>query len=100
MQQFARCPFTELKIDRAFVNGAAQWPNRHMVLKSALDLGQSLGVATVAEGVETVEDWKLLRDLGCDMAQGYLLAKPMPAEELVGWIRQDRRRLRALAGEE
>jgi len=100
MQQFARCPFTELKIDRAFVNGAAQWPNRLMVLKSALDLGQSLGVATVAEGVETVEDWKLLRDLGCDMAQGYLLAKPMAAEELVGWMRQDRRRLRALAGME
>ncbi|MRW87434.1 EAL domain-containing protein [Pseudoduganella sp. FT26W] len=100
MQQFARCPFTELKIDRAFVNGAAQWPNRLTVLKSALDLGQSLGVATVAEGVETVEDWKLLRDLGCDMAQGYLLAKPMPAEELVGWMRQDRRRLRALAGSE
>jgi EAL domain-containing protein (putative c-di-GMP-specific phosphodiesterase class I)/AmiR/NasT family two-component response regulator len=100
MQQFARCPFTELKIDRAFVNGAAQWPNRLSVLKSALDLGQSLGVATVAEGVETLEDWKLLRDLGCDMAQGYLLAKPMPAEELVGWMRQDRRRLRALAGSE
>ncbi|NYE63998.1 EAL domain-containing protein (putative c-di-GMP-specific phosphodiesterase class I)/AmiR/NasT family two-component response regulator [Duganella sp. 1224] len=100
MQQFARCPFTELKIDRAFVNGAAQWPNRLMVLKSALDLGQSLGVATVAEGVETVEDWKLLRELGCDLAQGYLLAKPMPAEELVGWMRQDRRRLRALAGAE
>jgi EAL domain-containing protein (putative c-di-GMP-specific phosphodiesterase class I) len=98
MQQFARCPFTELKIDRAFVNGAAQWPNRLMVLKSALDLGQSLGVATVAEGVETEEDWKLLRDLGCDLAQGYLLARPMPAEELVGWMRQDRRRLRALAG--
>ncbi|OEZ60084.1 EAL domain-containing protein [Duganella sp. HH105] len=97
MQQFARCPFTELKIDRAFVNGASQWPNRHVVLKSALDLGQSLGVATVAEGVETLEDWKLLRELGCDLAQGYLLARPMPAEELVGWIRQDRRRLRALA---
>jgi EAL domain-containing protein (putative c-di-GMP-specific phosphodiesterase class I) len=47
-----------------------------------------------------VEDWKLLRDLGCDLAQGYLLAKPMPAEELVGWMRQDRRRLRALAGME
>jgi EAL domain-containing protein (putative c-di-GMP-specific phosphodiesterase class I) len=100
MQQFARCPFTELKIDRAFVNGATQWPNRLLVLKSALDLGQSLGVATVAEGVETVEDWKLLRDLGCDLAQGYLLAKPMPAEDLVGWMRQDRRRLRALAGME
>jgi EAL domain-containing protein (putative c-di-GMP-specific phosphodiesterase class I) len=100
MQQFARCPFTELKIDRAFVNGASQRANRHVVLKSALDLGQSLGVATVAEGVETLEDWQLLRELGCDMAQGYLLARPMPAGELVGWMRRDRRRLRALAGEE
>jgi EAL domain-containing protein (putative c-di-GMP-specific phosphodiesterase class I)/FixJ family two-component response regulator len=99
MQQFARCPFTELKIDRAFVNGAAQWPNRHMVLKGALELGQRLGVATVAEGVETLEDWALLRELGCDMAQGYLLARPMPADDLIGWMRQDRRRLRELAGQ-
>lgn len=100
MQQFARCPFTELKIDRAFVHGAARWPNRHVVLKSALELGQRLGVDTVAEGVETAEDWHLLRDLGCDLAQGYLLARPMPAEELTGWIMHDRRRLRALAGGE
>ena len=97
MQQFARCPFTEVKIDRAFVSGAAQWPNRHVVLKSALELGQRLGVATVAEGVETAEDWQLLRELGCDMAQGYLLARPMAGEQLSHWIRQDRRRLRALA---
>ena len=100
MQQFARCPFTEVKIDRAFVNGAAQWPNRHVVLKSALELGQRLGVATVAEGVETEEDWKLLRDLGCDMAQGYLLARPMAGDQLSAWIRHDRRRLRALAQNE
>ncbi|MBY0556594.1 MAG: EAL domain-containing response regulator [Burkholderiaceae bacterium] len=97
MQQFARCPFTELKIDRAFVNGAAQWPNRLGVLKGALDLARSLNVATVAEGVELLEDWHLLGKLGCDMAQGYLLARPMPAHELVGWIKHDRRRLRALA---
>lgn len=97
MQQFARCPFTEVKIDRAFVNGASQWPNRHVVLKGALELGQRLGVATVAEGVETEEDWKLLRELGCDMAQGYLLARPMAGEQLSSWIRQDRRRLRTLA---
>jgi EAL domain-containing protein (putative c-di-GMP-specific phosphodiesterase class I) len=99
MQQFARCPFTELKIDRAFVNGAAQWPNRHMVLKSALDLGQSLGVATVAEGWRR---WKTGSCCATSVAtwRRVLLAKPMPAGELVGWIRQDRRRLRALAGEE
>ncbi len=98
MQQFARCPFTELKIDRAFVHGAAQRPNRQVVLKSALELGQRLGVHTVAEGVESEADWRLLRELGCDMAQGYLVARPMPAEELIGWMRRDRRRLRALAG--
>ncbi|MFC0167897.1 EAL domain-containing protein [Pseudoduganella danionis] len=97
MQQFARCPFTELKIDRAFVNGAAQWPNRLGVLKGALDLARSLNVATVAEGVELMEDWQLLGKLGCDMAQGYLLARPMPAQDLVGWIKHDRRRLKALA---
>ena len=98
MQQFARCPFTELKIDRAFVHGAAQRPNRQVVLKSALELGQRLGVHTVAEGVESEADWRLLRELGCDMAQGYLVARPMPAEQLIGWMRRDRRRLRALAG--
>jgi EAL domain-containing protein (putative c-di-GMP-specific phosphodiesterase class I)/FixJ family two-component response regulator len=98
MQQFARCPFTELKIDRAFVHGAAQRPNRQVVLKGALELGQRLGVHTVAEGVESEADWRLLRELGCDMAQGYLVARPMPAEELIGWMRRDRRRLRALAG--
>lgn len=98
MQQFARCPFTELKIDRAFVHGAAQRPNRQVVLKGALELGQRLGVHTVAEGVESEADWRLLRELGCDMAQGYLVARPMPAGELIGWMRRDRRRLRALAG--
>jgi len=97
MQQFARCPFSELKIDRAFVHGASRWPNRHVVLRSAIELGQRLGVATVAEGVETQADWQLLRSLGCEMAQGYLLARPMEGEQLAGWVLRERQRLRALA---
>ncbi len=99
MQQFARCPFSELKIDRAFVHGASRWPNRHVVLRSAIELGQRLGVATVAEGVETEADWQLLRGLGCEMAQGYLLARPMEGSQLASWVLRERPRLKALAEE-
>lgn len=97
MQTLSRSPFTELKIDRIFVNGASERSNRRAILSSSLEMGRSLGVSTVAEGVETVEDWQLVRSLGCDIAQGYLIAKPMPAEELLGWTRANRARLRALA---
>lgn len=97
MQTLSRSPFTELKIDRIFVNGASERSNRRAILNSSLDMGRRLGVCTVAEGVETAEDWKLLAELGCDVAQGYLIARPMPAGELVGWCRSERARLRALA---
>jgi len=97
MQTLSRCPFTELKIDRSFVHGASQRPNRRAILLSSLDMGRRLGIVTVAEGVETEADWQLLRLLGCDVAQGYLIAKPMPAAELLGWVTGQRVRLRALA---
>jgi EAL domain-containing protein (putative c-di-GMP-specific phosphodiesterase class I)/DNA-binding NarL/FixJ family response regulator len=97
MQTLSRSPFTELKIDRIFVNGASERSNRRAILNSSLDMGQRLGVSTVAEGVETAEDWRLLAELGCDIAQGYLIARPMPAHELIGWCRSERGRLRALA---
>ncbi|QTN28965.1 EAL domain-containing response regulator [Rhodoferax sp. AJA081-3] len=97
MQTLSRSPFTELKIDRIFVNGASERSNRRAILSSSLEMGRSLGVSTVAEGVETVEDWNLVRSLGCDIAQGYLIAKPMPGEELMSWTRTNRARLRGLA---
>jgi EAL domain-containing protein (putative c-di-GMP-specific phosphodiesterase class I)/CheY-like chemotaxis protein len=86
IQQFSRCPFTELKIDRTFVNDASRRPNRRAVLESAIEMGHRLDVRTVAEGVESYEDWDLLRALGCDLAQGYLIGRPMPASELWQWI--------------
>ncbi|KQW51495.1 MULTISPECIES: EAL domain-containing protein [unclassified Roseateles] len=97
MQTLSRSPFTELKIDRAFVTGASERSNRRAILMGSLDIGRRLGVCTVAEGVETTEDWRLLAELGCEMAQGYLIAKPMPAAELLSWIPTHRARLRALA---
>ena len=83
MQQLSRCPFTELKIDRAFVYGASERPNRRAILESPIEVGHRLGITTIAEGVESLPDWKLLQELSCDIAQGYLLAKPMPADVLV-----------------
>jgi len=99
MQTLSRSPFTELKIDRAFVHGASQRSNRRAILSSLLDMGRSLAVATVAEGVETVDDWNLLSELGCDIIQGYLVAKPMPADQLLGWTMGHRARLRKLAAD-
>jgi EAL domain-containing protein (putative c-di-GMP-specific phosphodiesterase class I)/CheY-like chemotaxis protein len=97
MQQLSSCPFTELKIDRIFVDGAAERPNRRAVLESSIEMGHRLDAVTVAEGVESLPDWSLLQDLGCDIAQGYLIAKPMPAAELPDWITDNRIRLQLLA---
>ncbi|MFT4172003.1 MAG: EAL domain-containing response regulator [Rhodocyclaceae bacterium] len=83
MQQLSRLPFSELKIDRSFVTGATTRPRMRTMLESALDMGRRLGLRTVAEGIETREDWLLARELGCDEAQGYYIAKPMPPERIV-----------------
>jgi len=96
MQQLARIPFTELKIDRSFVHGAYQRNNLRIILESALDLAHRLDLVTVAEGIETLEDWRLLQKLGCAIGQGYLVARPMPAAALQEWLRGHHRRLPAL----
>jgi EAL domain-containing protein (putative c-di-GMP-specific phosphodiesterase class I)/AmiR/NasT family two-component response regulator len=96
MQQLARIPFTELKIDRSFVHGAHQRTNLRVILESALEMARRLGMVTVAEGVEMIEDWRLLQDGGCSIGQGYLIAKPMPASEMLQWIKRHQPRLREL----
>ncbi|MCA1325302.1 EAL domain-containing protein [Herbaspirillum sp. alder98] len=93
MQQLARIPFTELKIDRSFVHGAHRRKNLRVILQSALDMAQRLELVTVAEGIETIEDWRLLQSSGCNIGQGYLIAKPMPANELPIWLKGHHRRL-------
>ena len=96
MQQLARIPFSELKIDRAFVHGANQRTNLRVILRSALDMSRQLGLATVAEGIETLADWQLVRDFGCGVGQGFLASPAMPAELLPGWIGSHEPRLMAL----
>jgi EAL domain-containing protein (putative c-di-GMP-specific phosphodiesterase class I)/DNA-binding NarL/FixJ family response regulator len=101
MQQLARIPFTELKIDRSFVHGAHDRKNLRVILKSALDMARQLELVTVAEGIETIEDWRLLQECGCNVGQGYLIGRPMPAPEIEQWVKQSRQRqgeLRPLPG--
>ncbi|MGI8894474.1 MAG: EAL domain-containing response regulator [Casimicrobiaceae bacterium] len=88
MQQLTRIAFTELKIDQSFVMNAAKHQSSRIVLESSLDMAKKLKITAVAEGVETQVDWDLLRGFGCDLAQGYFIAKPMDAEAFLDWARQ------------
>ena len=91
MQQLSRIAFTELKIDRSFVADSAVDESARVILASSLDMARQLGIDAVAEGVETPADWLLLKALGCDMAQGYLVGRPMEADRFAGWVHQRQR---------
>jgi EAL domain-containing protein (putative c-di-GMP-specific phosphodiesterase class I)/FixJ family two-component response regulator len=100
MQQLARIPFTELKIDRSFVHGVHERESVQVMLRSALEMAMRLGLNTVAEGVESVEDWRLLQEYGCTFVQGWLMGKAMPAPDVAVWAtsHEDRRRTLRPAG--
>ena len=85
LEKLGRLPFSELKVDRAFVAGAPNDPRKRAILEAALALAQKLGLRSVCEGVETEAEWDLAKALGADYVQGYFVAKPMEVEELVGW---------------
>ena len=85
LQQLSRVPFTELKIDRSFVNGASEQPRLRAILETGIGVAARLGIESVAEGMETQEDWDLLEQLHCDIAQGYFVAKPMEAKAFPDW---------------
>jgi EAL domain-containing protein (putative c-di-GMP-specific phosphodiesterase class I)/FixJ family two-component response regulator len=91
LAQLSQVPFTELKIDQGFVFGAHSQPRKRAVVEASLDLARKLQLETVAEGVETVEDWQMLAELGCGIAQGYLVGAPVAAEELADSVRRWRR---------
>lgn len=88
MQQLARVPFTELKIDQGFVTGCARNRAAHVIVEASLALARGLGLKAVAEGIETEEDWDTLKAAGCDIAQGYFLARPLEEEAFLEFCRQ------------
>ena len=86
LNQLRDIPFDELKVDRGFVHGAASNDTLRAIYGASLSLAQQLGMKTVAEGVEDRTDWDFIRSTGCDSAQGYFIAKPMPMGEIPDWI--------------
>ncbi|QJR10649.1 Protein-glutamate methylesterase/protein-glutamine glutaminase [Usitatibacter rugosus] len=86
MEQLMRVPFTELKIDQTFVRNAATLPRSRTVLATSIEVAHRLGMVAVSEGVETNAQLQVLKDLGCDFAQGYLLGRPMASGEFLAWM--------------
>ena len=94
LAQLRDIPFDELKIDRSFVHGAWRDSSLRAIFDASLGMAKQLGMKTVAEGVEDRDDWDFLRKTGCDMAQGYFIARPMPADDLPAWIQAWEMRVR------
>lgn len=80
-------PLTQLKIDKSFVADVCNSPNAAAISQAIIVMAQSLGLAVMAEGVETEAQWRFLADLGCGYFQGYLLCPPLPLDELNSFIR-------------
>ena len=88
MEKLKQLPFTELKIDRLFVAGATTDPVARVILDSSVRLGHDLGMTVVAEGAETSAEWELVAQAGCDVIQGYVIARPMPADAFIAWTKK------------
>ncbi|MCC7060901.1 MAG: EAL domain-containing protein, partial [Burkholderiaceae bacterium] len=93
-------PLDRLKIDQTFIASAPHDEGSQSIVRAIIGLGESLGLEVVAEGVETPEQAALLDRLGCRQAQGFLYGKPMPASDLVAWVRSRELKGRRQAGGE
>ena len=86
MAQLRDIPFDELKIDQGFVHRAWTDTTLRAIYDASLSMAKQLGMMTVAEGVEDQNDWELLRQTGCDLAQGNFVSKPLQAQEFSHWM--------------
>ncbi len=85
LQKLEALPFTELKVDRQFVHGAHGSGAKRAILEASLGLARALGMKTVAEGVEHKEDLELLKDLKCDVVQGFYFSRPLAPDDVLGF---------------
>jgi len=81
-----RLPLKRLKIDRAFVSGIGNDPNDEQICRTVIALARNLQMQTLAEGVEQPHEGEFLRAEGCDLVQGYLYGRPMPASDFERWL--------------
>ncbi|SDG48057.1 diguanylate cyclase (GGDEF) domain-containing protein [Onishia taeanensis] len=86
LAQLKRLPVQELKIDKSFIMRLDDSPDDEVIVRSTIELGQNLGLKVVAEGVETEAIRRMLQGFGCHYLQGYLIARPLPADEVTAWV--------------
>lgn len=100
LQQLRQLPFTEVKIDRCFVEDLPAAHDSRLIVKTIAELAHGLGMVATAEGVETVEQLRTVRDLGCDVVQGYLVAAPLDPDDLIPWEGEFKKRWPSLLSDE
>ncbi len=94
LSHLRQLPVTELKVDKSFVGTMTSNAHDAVIVRTLIDLGRSLGLDTVAEGVESTDAWDMLKEFGCEEAQGYLLSRPIPGDQFIEWLaRQEVRQL-------
>jgi EAL domain-containing protein (putative c-di-GMP-specific phosphodiesterase class I) len=86
LSHLRQLPVSELKVDKSFVSTMTTNEHDAVIVRALIDLGRSLGLRTVAEGVESTDAWDMLKDFGCEEAQGYLLSRPIPAAQFTAWL--------------
>ncbi|MEP7130539.1 MAG: EAL domain-containing protein [Sphingomicrobium sp.] len=100
LMQLRHLPFTEVKIDQAFIADADRSSDCRLIIRTITDLAHGLGLIATAEGVETLEQLRHVHDLGCDFVQGYLISPPMEPQALKGWLADFRPRWPAMLAKE
>jgi EAL domain-containing protein (putative c-di-GMP-specific phosphodiesterase class I) len=85
LMQLRQLPFTEVKIDRFFIRDMTVARDSLLIVKATIDLAHGLGMTATAEGIETEEQALLLRDLGCDVGQGFWIAQPLEPDAIKDW---------------
>ena len=86
LSYLAQLPVDEVKVDRSFVSRITTDERAAAIVRSVVDLGHSLDLRVVAEGVEDQRCWDALTEVGCDVAQGYLLSRPLPVDQFEAWL--------------
>jgi EAL domain-containing protein (putative c-di-GMP-specific phosphodiesterase class I) len=100
LMQLRQLPFTEVKIDQAFIADIERSRDCRLIVQSIAELAHGLGLTATAEGVERLEQLRLVRELGCDLVQGYLISQPLEPDALKGWKAKFRRAWPAMIAEE
>jgi len=88
LAKLCELPFSEMKLDKNHIHGATVDEETRQFIAMCVELGHDLGMYVVAEGMESQEQWEVMSAMGCDEGQGYFIARPMPGDQIPGWLKR------------